>query len=104
MRIDQTNRLVVFLREYLAGIESYSRLKFCLPGENAQNQLRQVVQKLCGEGGDLQWSGNAHDKMAVLRKAIKVLDNDKLYWRKLFSALKGRYQWVAQNDGALLKN
>ena len=41
MRIDQTNRLAVFLCEYLAGIESYSRLKFCLP-EKKFTKIKQI--------------------------------------------------------------
>jgi hypothetical protein len=48
--------------------------------------------------------GSEVAKMAVLRKAITRLDDDKQYWRNLFDSLKERYKWVSENDGAFLKN
>jgi hypothetical protein len=74
------------------------------PAENAQNQLRQLVQQLCKDDDRFSWSGNTRAKMTVLRKAIAVLDADKPQWSKLFKSLKCRYKWVAEHDDDLLKN
>ena len=74
------------------------------PAENAQNQLRKVVQDLCGEPDSPSWiHSNLWGKMDILRTAIARLDADKDYWQKLFKSLKKDYKWVSENDGALLK-
>jgi hypothetical protein len=39
------------------------------PAENAQNQLRQVVQTMLKEGS-IKWTEKARDKMKQLRKAL----------------------------------
>jgi hypothetical protein len=41
--------------------------------------------------------------MAVVRKAIEVLDKNKEYWKATFQALPSNYRLVADTNGALLK-
>ena len=75
------------------------------PAENGQNQLRQVVEALVkDEDSSWSWSGSVQKKMKLLEHAIKILDADKDYWKKLFGAQRGRYREVATSGGELHKN
>ncbi len=68
--------------------------------ENAQARVRQIVAEMVRNGSQ-QWKGNAKKKMAVVTEAIKQLDDDKFYWKKLFASCQARYAWIGDNNGAL---
>ena len=68
--------------------------------EPPQARVRQIVAEMVRNGSQ-QWKGNAKKKMAVVTEAIKQLDDDKFYWKKLFASCQARYAWIGDNNGAL---
>ena len=70
--------------------------------ESAQGELRRRMRIYLAQNNK-QWRGSTKTKMALLRAVIEKLHTDKRYWKALFDGLRGRWRWVVEHDGALLK-
>ena len=71
------------------------------PAELGQNHLKYyVVPELLKEEG-IEWKGSVSDKMEILKRAIAKFDSDKRWFAKAFASIRKRYEWIADNDGAI---
>ena len=71
--------------------------------ENAQGYLRKKVYDMVQLKPTL-WRGSVEEKMKTVQKAIDDLDQDKEYWKRLYTAPNGlvnRYKWIKKNKGAV---
>lgn len=74
------------------------------PCENAQNELVRRIHIVLKQNNGLHWRGSVKDRMRVVDEAIKNLNDDKDYFKKLFGSLWQMYQKVIASKGALLPN
>jgi len=71
--------------------------------ESAQAELlRRLTEQLRSSSDSTRWKGSVKKKMLMLETIITELNDDTMYWQKLYGGLRRRWQRIIGTNGALL--
>ncbi len=71
--------------------------------ENVNGYLRTVWQQQCGPNGKLSWSGGKQKRIDVLDKCVRIVNNDKKFFQKLYSNANTRHEFVRDSGGEIYR-
>ncbi len=71
--------------------------------ENVNGYLRSVWQRECGPQGKLQWYGGKQKRIDVLDKCVRIVNEDKKFFRKLYDNAHVRHEHVRDSQGEIYR-